>query len=60
MFDGSYNLIVCHHPAKFGGHGCGSRDVFILSPDLARPRDQNAMWLDGAGAHQSKLPSCQG
>ena len=35
--------MVSHTPAKFGGHRNGDTgDVFSLSRDLARPRDQRA------------------
>ena len=32
--------MASHHPAKFGGHRhYGSRDIMVLSRDLARPFD---------------------
>ena len=34
-----------HHLPRFGYRYCGSRDVFSLSPDLARPRDQQVRWV---------------
>ena len=35
---------VSHHPTKFGDHRHSSNgDVFSLSRDLARPRDQRVM-----------------
>ena len=41
-------LIACQHPAKFVGHSyCGSRDVFSLLSDLARPHDERVVWLNG-------------
>ena len=45
MYGGKF-LIVCNHPARFGGHCyCGSGDDFSLSRDLSRLRDQKVMWL---------------
>ena len=37
---------VSHYPAKFGGQRhCGSGNVFDLSRDLARPRDQRVIYF---------------
>ena len=51
VIEGSCNLmsellIACHHPVWWHGP-CGSKDVFTLSRDHAKPRDRRVLRLYG-------------